>query len=120
MNEITRRLFNKGSVRVKVDQRNIRLILEPARAVWALDSNKNMFVVTADTLDISADMTIPIYPSIVTSGAYQTVVASPGNGELLTFVGTEGTAYPINLAFQKLNVPEKGLAFCLFDLVHYI
>ena len=49
MNEITRRLFNRGSVRVKVDQRNLRLILEPARAVWALDSNKNMFVVTADT-----------------------------------------------------------------------
>jgi hypothetical protein len=59
------------------------------------------FLVTADTADVSADMTIPIYPSIVTSGAYQTVAASPDNSALLTFVGTESTEYPINLGFHK-------------------
>src|SRR5574343_650734 len=37
------------------------------------------FVVTADISDTSGDMTISISPSIITSGAYQTVNASPAH-----------------------------------------
>ncbi len=59
------------------------------------------FVVTADTVDTAGDMTIPIYPEIIVSGAYQTCSASPTNLGVLTFVGVEDTEYPINLAFQK-------------------
>lgn len=59
------------------------------------------FVVTADGVDTGAAYDIPIYPSITTSGAYQTVDASPAGDAPITFVGTEDTQYPINLAFHK-------------------
>lgn len=58
------------------------------------------FVATADaTADGSGAMTISISPSIVTSGAYQTVDSSPADGADLTIKGTAATSYPQNLAF---------------------
>lgn len=59
------------------------------------------FVVTADNADAGADMTIAISPSIITSGAYQTVDSSPADSALLTFVGTESTQYVKNVVFQE-------------------
>lgn len=59
------------------------------------------FTVTADISDTSGAIAIPISPSIVTSGAYQTVTASPANDAAITMVGTESSQYPINMAFQK-------------------
>ena len=59
------------------------------------------FVVTAQIDDTVAAIDIPIYPSIVTSGAYQTCSVSPDNEAGITMVGTESTEYPINLAFHK-------------------
>lgn len=59
------------------------------------------FVVTADTSDTTGDMVIPISPSIVASGALQTVSASPANDAAITMVGTESTSYPVNIAFHK-------------------
>lgn len=59
------------------------------------------FVVTADITASLEVIDIPISPSIVTSGAYQTVDASPGNDAVITMVGTESTGYPINIAFHK-------------------
>ncbi len=59
------------------------------------------FVVTADISDTSGAIDIPIYPSIVTSGAYQTCSASPANDAAITVVGTENTSYPMNIAFHK-------------------
>jgi hypothetical protein len=59
------------------------------------------FVVTADTADSGSALDIPIYPSIITSGAYQTCVASPTADGAIVFVGTESTEYPMNLAFHK-------------------
>lgn len=59
------------------------------------------FVVTADIADTTGAIDIPISPSIVTSGAYQTVTVSPGNDAAITMVGTESTGYPINIAFHK-------------------
>jgi hypothetical protein len=58
------------------------------------------FVVTADTADAGADMTIPISPTIISSGAYQTVGAVPLTGALLTFLGTEDIQYSQNLIFH--------------------
>jgi hypothetical protein len=49
MNEITHLLLSRGSVSIRLGQRKLELILEPARAVWAKDSEKNIFVVTTDT-----------------------------------------------------------------------
>ena len=48
-----------------------------------------------------AAIDIPIYPTITTSGAYQTVDASPADEAPITLVGTESTQYPQSLAFHK-------------------
>lgn len=60
------------------------------------------FVVGADTTSTgSGDMaTLPIAPSVVAGGAYQTVTASPANDAPLSFVGTQATEYPQNLVFH--------------------
>lgn len=60
------------------------------------------FVATADvTADGSGNATIPISPSIVTSGAFQTVSGSPADNAAITTSGTASTAYGVNLAFHK-------------------
>lgn len=60
------------------------------------------FVVTADvSSDASGNATIPISPAIVTSGAFQTVTASPGAGALITVLGAANTLTPVNLAYHK-------------------
>jgi len=72
------------------------------------------FVVTADTADVGADMTIPISPTIrfvsPTQTPYQTVSALPLTTAALTFMGTQDTQYPQNLiyhpnAFAFVTVP---------------
>jgi hypothetical protein len=51
------------------------------------------FVVTATTSDSSGAMaTLPISPSIITSGALQTVSASPANNAVITVLGTTAAA----------------------------
>jgi len=59
------------------------------------------FVVTADLADTGAAMNIAIYPTPIASGAYQTVDALPADEAPITFVGTESTQYPVNLALHK-------------------
>lgn len=59
------------------------------------------FVVTQDTnSDGSGNATIPIYPPIVTSGAYQTVVAAPSNGATINVLGAANTVTPQGLGFH--------------------
>lgn len=45
--------------------------------------------------------TLLIYPAIVTTGAYQTVSASPANNATITVNGTASTQYAQNIAFTK-------------------
>lgn len=60
------------------------------------------FVVTADvSSDGAGAATIPIYPPIITSGAYQTVTASPANAAAITVVGAANTVTPQGLGFHK-------------------
>jgi hypothetical protein len=60
------------------------------------------FVVTADTNSIAGGAaTIPISPSIVTSGAFQTVTNSPADNAAITVVGTAATAYANNMAYHR-------------------
>ena len=60
------------------------------------------FVVTADvSSDASGNAIIPIFPAIVTSGAFQTVSAAPADSALLTVLGTANTITPTNLAYHK-------------------
>ncbi len=67
------------------------------------------FVVTADTDSTAGGAaTIPIYPSIVTSGAQQTVTASPADNAALTIVGAASTVSAQGLAAHKSAI---ALAF---------
>jgi hypothetical protein len=60
------------------------------------------FVVTADSSsDGSGNMTIPIYPSIVTSGGFQTVSGAPADNAALTILGAANTVTPQALAYHK-------------------
>lgn len=60
------------------------------------------FVVTADAnSNGSGQSTLGIYPSIITSGATQTVNASPADNAAITVLGTASTAYAQNMAFHK-------------------
>jgi hypothetical protein len=60
------------------------------------------FVVTANvSSDGSGNATIPIYPAITTSGAFQTVTASPADNAAITVLGAAATLSPQNLAFHK-------------------
>jgi hypothetical protein len=73
------------------------------------------FVVTADVA--TSGTTVNISPSIVTSGALQTVSASPTDAAKIAKVGTASTAYGLSLGFQKdafaiafadLEMPDMG------------
>jgi hypothetical protein len=65
-------------------------------------SKLQQFVVTADvSSDGSGNLTAAIFPSIITSGATQTVSASPADNAAITVVGTASTLYAQNLAFHK-------------------
>jgi hypothetical protein len=100
------------------------------------------FVVTATVNSAGGAATIPIYPAITTSGAYQTVSNSPANGAAITVLGTASTQYAQNLAFVKdafglvtvpLELPEgvdfkarqeyKGISMAIiraFDIQNYV
>ena len=60
------------------------------------------FVVTATAnSDGSGNSSIAIYPAITTSGAYQTVSASPSNLATINVTGTASTTYFQNVAFTR-------------------
>ncbi|QEL19336.1 P22 phage major capsid protein family protein [Limnoglobus roseus] len=65
-------------------------------------SSLQQFLVTADvSSDGSGNLTAAIFPSIITSGATQTVNASPADNAAITVVGTAATLYAQNLAYHK-------------------
>lgn len=60
------------------------------------------FVVTADQTSSGGDMDgLAVQPEIRSTGAYQTVDSLPADGDAMTFLGSESTAYPQNLAFHR-------------------
>ena len=60
------------------------------------------FVVTADvSSDVGGLAPVPIQPSIVVTGAYQTVTNTAADGAVLTLLGTANTAYVQGLAFHR-------------------
>ncbi len=71
------------------------------------------FVVTADSsADGSGVVSVPISPSIVTSGASQNVSGSPADNAAITVAGTASTAHGISMAHHK-----EAFAFATADLV---
>ncbi len=60
------------------------------------------FVVTATTSDSGGTMaTLAISPSIITSGGYQTVVASPSANAVINVLGASGQVSPMGLGFHE-------------------
>lgn len=60
------------------------------------------FTVTADVSSTAGGAaTIPISPSIVTSGAFQTVTGSPADNAAITVIGAASTTTPQGMAFHK-------------------
>lgn len=65
-------------------------------------TNLQRFVVTTPTSDAAGAMaTLPISPSIIITGAYQTVVASPSNAATVNVLGASGAISPQGLGFHK-------------------
>jgi hypothetical protein len=68
----------------------------------AVLSTLQQFLVTADfSSDGSGNGSVSIFPSIITSGATQTVNASPADSAAITVVGSASTIYAQNLAYHK-------------------
>ncbi len=59
------------------------------------------FVVTATVNSSGGAATIPVYPAITISGAYQTVDSAPINHAAITVIGTASVRYAQNLAFVR-------------------
>lgn len=72
------------------------------------------FVITADVTSAGTTVAIAISPSIITSGATQTVSASPTNGGAVTLVSTPtaSTTYGHSLTYYK-----QAFAIAFADLV---
>jgi hypothetical protein len=79
------------------------------------------FVVTADTSDSSGAMaTLPIAPSIITSGALQTVSASPANNAVITVLGATAAAggtLATTASPQSFVYHPDAFAFVMADLM---
>jgi coat protein Gp5 len=76
------------------------------------------FTVTARGTDTTGDMTISIAPSIITSGALQTVTASPANNAPINVWSGSGTyALTATPSKQSLVFAPDAFAFVMADLV---
>ena len=64
-------------------------------------SLQNFIVTAVAASNSSGQATLSIYPSIVTSGATQTVTASPANAAALTISGAAGVSSPQNILCHK-------------------
>lgn len=76
------------------------------------------FVVTADVSDSSGDMTISISPSIITSGALQTVSNSPAHQAVITVwsANPSGGTLSTTVSPQSLVFHPDFAAFVMADL----
>lgn len=75
---------------------------------------RQFLVTAAVSSDGSGNATIPIYPAIVTSGAFQTVTNSPATGAAITVQGAGNTTSARGLAFG-----EEAFTFATADLPRY-
>jgi hypothetical protein len=77
------------------------------------------FVVTADISDTTGEMTIAISPSIITSGALQTVDASPANNAVITVwaANPAGGTLATTTSPQSLVYHPDAFAFVMADLI---
>jgi hypothetical protein len=77
------------------------------------------FVVTATISDTAGAITVSISPSIVTSGALQTVTASPANGAAITVwsANPSGGSLAATSSRQSMVYHPDAFAFVMADLI---
>ena len=76
----------------------VKMVHPEIKTVFA---NSQQFTVTADAAaDSNGNCTLSISPSIVVTGPYQTVSASPDSGATLTIAGSASTTYSQGLLFH--------------------
>lgn len=78
----------------------------------ATTNRLQQFVVTSTATFTGGAANVAISPSIITSGATQTVSGSPADNAAVTVVGSASTGYAQNLAFQK-----DAFVFATADLI---
>lgn len=86
---------------------------------YASTGQLQQFVVTADVSDTAGSITIPISPSIITSGQLQTVSASPADNAVVTVLGaTSPTAGTLatTVTPQSLLYHPDAFALVMADL----
>ncbi len=87
-----------------------------------MDSGRlQVFVITANTNDVStATATLPISPSIITSGQLQTVTVSPANDAVVTVFGATAASsgtLATTTSPQSIVFHPDAFAFVMADLV---
>jgi len=87
---------------------------------YASTGQLQQFVVTATTTSVGVDMaTLPISPSIITSGQLQTVTASPADNAVITVLGTTdpaGGTLAATVTSQSLVYHPDAFAMVMSDL----
>ena len=86
---------------------------------YASTGQLQQFVVTADVSDTSGEISIPISPSIITSGQLQTVNAAPADNAVVTVLGaTSATAGTLatTVTPQSLLYHPDAFAMVMADL----
>lgn len=85
---------------------------------YSSNGRLQQFVVTADTSDSSGETaTLPISPSIITSGQLQTVDASPANNAVVTYWSmAAGGTLAATVSPQSLVYHPEAFAFVMADL----
>lgn len=89
-------LLNAGDV---ITLASVNAINPKSRA--STGALQNFLVTAAVNSDSGGNATIPIYPAITTSGAYQTVSASPANLATVAVIGTASVSYAQNIGFVR-------------------
>lgn len=74
------------------------------------------FVVTADCNDTTGNMTIPISPPIIPSGALQTVSNAAADGMAIVVVGSAGGVLATTVSPQSMLFHPDAFAFVMADL----
>ena len=76
------------------------------------------FVLTADVSDTTGAATLSISPSIITSGALQTVTAAPADNAVITYWAmAPGGSQAATVSPQSLLFHKEAFAFVMADLV---
>lgn len=76
------------------------------------------FTLTADISDTAGAITLPISPSIITSGSLQNVSASPANNAVITYWGmAAGGSQAETVSPQSLLFHKSAFASAMADLV---